>query len=315
MVHSALIWIPSIKEYKRFKEFNNTHHMLLMKSQEEELDFLYCINNLLHELCVEGLDLSKITILDKYIIYLYLRMMYIGSELSVVITCPECDKTIPTNIDLNSLVENNLDILDKNYSKIIKTGDIEVTCSIPMIKNEYDLAFYIKTKNVSNIDYALSHNILSHIDKIKIKDKVINMSNLDVESSLMIFEKMPSSLFRAINNEFIHPISRKITPKILNSACPTEGCKNLDFELNLSNINDIIKLLFQGSPVSTLQENFYLSKGSKVSHEYLSTISPAERNLLLEFHVEDVKSQNSGSNGGDNNSHINVGDLGFEDFE
>lgn len=316
MVHSTLIWIPSIQEYKRFKEFTMEHHMIMMKSQENDLDFLYTINKLLEELCVESINLGEITTLDKYVIYLYLRIMYVGSTLSLMITCPECSEKMPTEIDLNNLIENNIDILDKSYCKKIQIGEITTTCSIPSVKNEYDMFKSVKTKDMSDLDSNLSYYILSHIKELNIMGKNIIMSSLSIDDTLTIFENLPSTVFSAVKNEFIVPVSQKITPKILEFPCPTKGCSKLDFTLNLSNINEIIKLIFQGNPYSTIQENFYLARRNRVSHEYLMSISPAERNVILELHMEMIQKENADNKGqvpADNG--FNVSDLGFEDFE
>lgn len=290
--------------------------MLMMKAQEDDVEFLYVLNGLLSELAVDEIDLSDLTIIDKYIIYHYIRVLYLGTTINLNVTCSSCEKEFPTIIDLNTIMENNASILDKNYSKTIKFNDsTQVECTIPTLKNEYEIAMHLKNSDPKDVGKYVAYNSIAYIKNLFLKGVKINISGLDLNDAIRIFDNLPSSIFVTIKNEFIDPITKTVVPQLMEFTCPTEGCKSLKFDLNLGEINDTIKLLFKKSPVTTFFENFYLCKGSGISMDYIMNLSPVERDLLLEFHTEDIKHAEAASNSKTPASHINVSDLGFEDFE
>ena len=102
---SYLIWIPSIQEYKRFSEFTTKHQKHLSKLTEEPLEFLFALNDIIKSLCVDNLNFDKITLIDKYIICVYLRMRCIDTDLKLKITCPNCGVEFDTNINLNDVIK------------------------------------------------------------------------------------------------------------------------------------------------------------------------------------------------------------------
>lgn len=298
MIQSNLIWIPSLQEFKRFSEITTRDHRILTKSMHSDLEFIYTLNELIKEKSMENVDINRLTLIDKYIICLYLRIFSIGNKLSLSISCPTCGVEFSHNMDINQFMESGIDVLDKVYDESIDSENFSVDLGIPTIGNEYDIAKHLETNKIKrgSLDSNLTHNVISHIKSLTIKtpkQTTINFSEISIDDSIKIIKSIPITLFNKIQNEFISPITDKIHPKILNIPCKTKTCKNIDLELNLNNINDLLKLMFQESPVKILEEIYLLGKYGNANPFFIESITPIERELIIDAQIRENKSKDS----------------------
>ena len=80
MQNTYNIWIPSLQKYHPFKEIKLKHLFFLYKGSINEWDFNFSLYRLLKKLSFDPtLDIDKLTIIDKYVIFIYLRMLCIGT--------------------------------------------------------------------------------------------------------------------------------------------------------------------------------------------------------------------------------------------
>lgn len=310
MVASNLIWIPSLQDFVRFGEISSKEHRILAKTLENELEFINTLNRLIFEKCLDEIDLSSLTILDKYVICIYLRVYSIGQEITISADCPNCGNKFSKTVDINKFIESGISVLDKQYKETIKLGNFEITCGIPTIHREYDLLKTIEKQNIEkgSIDEAMTHNIISYIESIKIKNKCIELRDLKPEDQIKLFKSIPSNIFLKVKNEFISPICQTIRPSILNLECKTEGCESIEIELNMENINSLIRLLFQESPLSMLQELYFLSRYGKIDPFFLESLTPIEKKLIIDTHIK----QNEKESSGKDNTPPPMNEFGFD---
>ena len=259
-----------------------------------EVEFIYCLNDLIKEKSIEDIDINSLTLIDKYIICLYLRIFSIGTNLSLSISCPECLAEFSHVMDINEFMESGIDILDKVYSGEVSVNNFSAKLGIPTIGTEYEIIKHLTENKIKkeSLDGILTHNVISYIKSITVSGTEIDFSKIPVNDSIKIFKTLPSTLFNKIQNEFIVPITEAIHPKILNINCKTKECnKKIDLELNLTNINDLLRLMFQETPLKILEEIYLLGKYGNVDPFYIDTLTPIERNIIIDAQIRENKSE------------------------
>ena len=306
---SYLIWIPSLQDYRRFEEMTTTHQLMLLKSSNE-LEFIYNINTLIFSLCVDTINFQSLTLIDKYIIALYLRMYSIGTDIEFSLNCPKCGVEFSTKVDLNDVIENNVSVLDRPYEQEIISGKYSIICDIPTCGRDYNILKLKSSLDIqeNSVESLFTFNLFSHIKKLKISGKLIDLSKYTLEEVIQICKELPMSVIQDMQTKFMIPLSKTFIPKLLNVPCQTEKCPPFEYNLNVQNINEAIQLLYSGSPITIMQEIYYLSKYANMSAEFLNTVSPKEREMFLKFLIDDKKEEREHMNNQNSNS-MQLGDI------
>lgn len=308
------IWIPSVRQFVRFKELKTSHQKQLSTLTKQDLDFIYVLNTLLAELCID-FSIENITTLDKFIICFYLRLHCIGSTLELNVTCPHCSHEFPFSLDLNDFITINNKVLDSDHSKFIESGNFSYYCNIPSIKHEYETLKYqtIKEINQNSIENLYTYYIYPYIHKIKVKDQLIDLDLLTIENKIDVLDTIKFTDITKIQNEFILPLIDIFNIKLINLHCIKYDCKlPIEHQFNINSINDIIKLLFAENPHGILKEIYFLSKYAKLDASYVESLTPIERNEMLKFLKEENKEQNERSNAAETMNSANLSNQGFQ---
>lgn len=315
-MNSYLIWIPSLQDYRRFGELTTLHQRRLSKLDEEDLEFLFQLNLIIEELCVDTVDLDKLTIIDKYIICAYLRMRCIDTALKLTMTCPKCGVDFTGTIDINDVIDSNVEVLDRNYNRTILVGDYQFDCGLPLMGTEYDLLKTITDRNINKTspENMYSFHTMAHIKAMTIRGKSINFQECPIETTTLVLSQLPLKTIQKIQLEFVNPIAKMLNPSLLDVPCPTGTCPPFQLSLDLTNLNDIIKLMFQESPVEILREIYYLSKEG-VDANYVDTLTPKERSTMIKFIMEDRKQQRAAADTADDGKAMVGASHGFDQFD
>jgi len=150
--YASQLWIPSLKKSVRFKELNTSQQKRLAKSIIDSpvynTEFIFTFYDILKENCIEDIDISNLTVIDKLVIALGLRITCVGEMIDIDVTPNPDDEPIPVTIDLRdiynivkeSVVNIDDDVVD---SKIYK-----VTLGVPTLETE----FLLETEMRSNVE-------------------------------------------------------------------------------------------------------------------------------------------------------------------
>jgi hypothetical protein len=208
--------------------------------------------------------------------------------------CPTCGATFKGNIDLNEVIENNIDVLDKEYKAIISVGDYIFSCSMPTLQNEYELLRVLQDKHIqqNSMENVYSYHTLAHIDTLSLRGVECKLKEIPADSAGLILSKIPLKIIKEVQNKFVTPTAETLSPSIMNIPCPTgETCNPFELNLSLINVNDLVKLMFQESPVEILREIFYLARYGHVDSYYVEDLTPKERTTMLKFIIEEKKTE------------------------
>lgn len=302
MIQSNLVWIPSLQDFKRFAEITTRDLRILARTLDNELEFIYTMNELLAEKSLTNININELTLIDKYVICITLRIFSMGDTIPLKAQCSTCGLSVDHMMNVNDFMTSGLDVLDKKYFMEITDGSFVVGVGMPTIGTEFDIVKNLEINKIkrNSVDSELIHKTLSYIQTLKIKDTVINLADIEFDNLLEIYKKLPGTILNKIQDEFIKPIADTITPKLFEIECKTKGCKPIVADLRLENINDIVRLIFRASPGDILEEIFLLGKLGSMDPFYIDSLTPAEKDVIIMLQNKSNHEEDS-----QNNSDIN----------
>lgn len=285
-MNSYLIWLPSKQYFYRFKELTYTQHKSLLKViDDNEIEFIYLMNDIIKTNCIDDLDIMSITTLDRFAIFLYLKIHSCGTTIQLSRKCPKCDTTSTIKMDLNILIDNIAQEIDRKFEYVLNTPIITIYCDLPSLEQEIKTIFFnnLHSVNDKTIDYILDNYIISHIRKIKIKNNEYDMDKITPFEKYEISKLLPASIILTIQKNFITPIHNIVNNiDFLKIECSKTECKEpFEIKFDIMNINDIIKIIYKDESVeSYLQKIFNISSVSYIDGTFISNLSPLEVDIL-----------------------------------
>lgn len=287
---SYRIWIPSKQKYVRMYELNCEQYRNILKvlDEDEELDF--ALNSVIKtNLFDSNYKLSDFTIIDKFVIFLQLKIRSCGGKLSLVRICDKCDEKTNILVDLNDIVNKLAPFIDKNFGYTFNFNNMNIFCDIPSVRENDDA-----DSNKIDINKKLDFYLYSFIKTLKIGEKSIDLENFQENEKIKICETLPFPIMNHIKENYLSVINSNLLNVIfLDTVCKNKNCKN-DFKINLdiNHVNDLIRILFSDdSSLNILVRYANLSTNSHFDFNFYKNISPNELKILNKM-IEDSNKQN-----------------------
>jgi len=197
------IYIPSLGREVMFREINTSQQKKLVKSIIDSpifnTEFIFALRDIIKENCADiDVNVDELTIYDKLLISLYMRIYSIGPDLILNVKHPDSDKTESVKINLADLLEEFKGKLSVKPSEIIEddTNTFKVYCELPTISTEYKLEeefrknTKIEVKDEKELRETLGNvfisEIVKFISKIEVTDKV-NQKVIELDLNTMKF--------------------------------------------------------------------------------------------------------------------------------
>jgi len=236
------VFVPSLGKNVPFREINTAQQKKLVKSIIDSpvfnTEFIFTLKSIIDENCADSsVNVGELSIYDKLLIALYMRIYSVGNDLTINLKCPDCDKVHDVNIQLSELLDEVKDNIDITPSAIIEdeTGVYKVHCQMPTINDEYNLEdqFRRNTKiEVENQDElretignVFTSELVKYIAKIEVKsdDKIIelDLKTMKFEDRIKLIERLNVKTLKGVV-EFISNIKQefdKITLVKMNCDC------------------------------------------------------------------------------------------------
>lgn len=302
---SYRVWIPSKQKYIRINELNCEQFRNILKVLDEDSEFDYILNDILKtNIFDSSIQLEDFTVIDKFIIYIQLRIRSCGPNLNLIRICDKCSEKTKLNINLNRIIEEIAPVVDRSFKKDFFHADYKIECDLSHINHD---------DNVENFhnDYnrRLERYLFSFIKKIEFKEKdvVVDFRALNENDKNKVCETLPFEVINLIKTEYIDQINETLFNTLfINNECKNQNCKNpFSVNLDVNNINDLIKILFSdSSSLNILVKYINLSSTSHFDFSFYKHISPIELDLLCKMIENSQKEESS------NNKEINL----FEDY-
>lgn len=249
------IYVPSLDKEVMFREINTSQQKKLVKSVIDSpvfnTEFIFTLREIIKENCVDSdINIDELTIYDKLMISLYMRIYSIGNELNITAKCPDCEKLHNRLIKLNDLIESVKEKINVNSFQEIEDDSktFKIYCEIPKIKTEYELEkefrknTKIEVKDEKELRETLGNVFISElvkfISKIEItnkeENKVIefNLKTMKFSDRVQLIERLNTKLLKKII-EYISSVKKEFD-KILLLKIKCDCDKKIDIEQRFS---------------------------------------------------------------------------------
>lgn len=279
---SCRIWIPTKQKYERYSEINCEQYRDLLKSIDDDDDFHYNLNQILFDNTIDkSINLNQYTIIDRFIIFLQLKIHSYGSQLKLTRICDQCETQTKFTIDLNKIIDILASVVDKSFRQSILVNNTEIVCDIPML----DLSEASQARKI-DMDERLEKYLFSFIHNILIKGYDTNLGSHDEETRTLVCRELPYSTILKIKESFIEPIHKSFKDLLLiSSKCSNINCSDklvLNFDIN--NIVDAIRILFKDdSAINMLSQYANISSRCHFDYNLYKNITPQELNIIYDM--------------------------------
>lgn len=275
------IWVPSQQKYLRFQELSCEQYKQIHQTIDDD-DFSFVLNRILINNHYGDIDITKISTIDRFVIFLYLKIYSCGKTLSITRTCDKCQTPTKKDFDLNGMLDVLAPVIDRNFETefpvSIDQGSYSLVCDIPPISHdelfEYD-----------SISEDIDNYLFTYLKKIKVN---ATGSEYDLmigrDRNRVVYSNIPYKTMMQIKNEFIEPIHKDfMSILMMDIKCSNTKCGD-EWKLNFvaSNLADMIKIVYRDDSLENI-----LSIMSNISgqchfdYNFYKNLTPLELDIIL----------------------------------
>ena len=195
MKYKYTVWVPSLQKDIFATELTTRQQKELLKSTlvSNNIEFIENSNSILKENLDTEID--NLTLLDKLVILLKMRIKSIGSLMEYEFTCEHCNKRNKNKLDLIPIL-NKLNQFNLNLEQL-KDTLIELDYDIPNIKNEQYLN-QLAGPEGEQFGEAYSqyvyNTVLFFVKNIKVGDKLISFDDMSITNRQTIISQLSPNL-------------------------------------------------------------------------------------------------------------------------
>jgi hypothetical protein len=226
--NSFQVYLPSLQKEIPFKQLNTEQLKKVLKtvidSPIHNSEFITAFNNIIKDNVLDkSLDINTLNVFDKVLILIKTRIESISPEYTFTLNDDEQEKIKEFKVNIAEAYNNF--ILNKPiYSTdTIKTGDCEITVTLPTIEteNKIEKELYKNVKLEINTPDELRNTIgetfinelTKYITTIKINDKVIDLNQHNFKTRINIVEQLPTNCINGVL-KYIENYKRLLNPLI-----------------------------------------------------------------------------------------------------
>ncbi|MDD4110025.1 MAG: hypothetical protein PHS54_00565 [Clostridia bacterium] len=229
IAYASHFMIPSLKKEVPFNEINTSQQKRLIKSVIDSpvynTEFIFTFREILKENCQDPLvDIDNLTIIDKLILALGLRMKSVGDKIDVEVTTKDGSK-VNVGLEASKILNMALNVLIDIGPQTLEDPYFKLVCSIPTIGSEYKVEKDLRS-NTTNIEIenveeirqtigdAFVSEIVKYISKVFIKDQdekliPIDWAQLKTSDRIKVVETFKTTLLKEIIN-YINNVRKEI---------------------------------------------------------------------------------------------------------
>jgi len=274
---SRKIWIPSQQVFTRFKELSVIQYKDFYKCVDDEEDFILYLNGIIRSNCLTHIDFKNLTIIDRFVIFLYLKIYSCGTDLKFSKECEKCSTVTTSVFNLNESLDKLASVIDKTFLTDFVTDNYTIQCDIPNILYFDSLNF-----DREDIDEQLQNYLFGYIQSIIIRGNVISFPDISHNQRNEIFKNLNYKDLLRVKTEFVDVIYKQFSDLLLMKMECTK-CKNPLFSLNFNtgNITDIIKIIYNDDSLeNVLAVMSDMSTHNHFDYKFYENLSPIELDII-----------------------------------
>lgn len=261
------------------KEIDCEQYREILKVIDDDFEFEFALTQmLLSNMFDKTIKLEEMTVIDKFVICLQLKIHSYDTKLNLTHVCEKCESRTNFAIDLNTVIETLAESIDKSFESIFDFGRMRLVCDIPAIRLDEEFLF-----DKENYNQRLDHYLYSFLKVIYMDDKIVDLYSLPYEHRIAVCESLPYEVVYHIKANFIDPLHR-IFQKLLivQSKCSNDKCAEvLTMNFDTNNMTDVIRILFRdNSSVNFLAQIADVATNCHLDYAFFKNLSPAELNII-----------------------------------
>jgi hypothetical protein len=258
------ILLPSGK-YIRLAELKNKDYQVILK---------YCensdpegLNDLFDSLVFS--DYKSLDIIDKFYTLLTLRMMFIDPDL--VFTD---ENNAAVKFSIGNILEK-IDHFENDFSKTVSKQEFTLELGLPNI---------IFFKSVNDI-YS------STIRTIKLKDRLVDFTELSDLEKENILANIPNTLFSCINN-YITQLSNQLQDFVIIEQNQQFNIKEVNTNIISNEFMSFILAIFSTGLQNFFETMYVFSNKLNITGSTFYDLSPLDTRVLINIYNKDINEQN-----------------------
>lgn len=259
------VQLPSGR-HARIEELKNRDYLTILKYCENS--DIEGLNDLFNDLIFKG-DLKSLDIIDKFYILLVLRMFFIDPDL---VFADENSSSIKFSI---SNILEKIDHFQNDYNKTINVQDFTIELGLP------NLIYFNDVNDV----------YISTIKSIKLKDKLINFSELDNTEKELILSYIPNTLFTHINN-YITQVSKQLQDFVIIEQNNQFNIAEINTNIISNGFMSFILSIFSTGLKNFLEMLYVFTNKINIEGTTYYDLSPLDSRVLINIYNKDISDQN-----------------------
>lgn len=272
MQFSSKLFLPVLKEEVRYLNLNNNNYLDILKfvTNNDDEGLIDYFDNILQEKILDKNLVSKLSVIEKFLILLDLRSILLGDKLGLI-----NKENINIDLSISSIRDNLINNINNiELIKYIDYNNIQLWLSTP------------KSFDVENIDKIYKEII----DKIKIDEDIIDFYSLTDEDKDTIIGNLPANLAQQLLGyiEYCQEISETIDIIKGNERL---GLENVPLRVLDKTLFMFLKNTFGNDLLGFYELQFNMMSKLNVSSDNFMKMSPAECKIFIQFYNQDMKRQ------------------------
>ena len=245
--------------------------VILKYIQNDDDDGLeHMLEHLIEQLCVEEINMKKLTRLDKYCILMTIIMVCVGNTLQYNILCPSTDKDYMIDIVLGNIISqiNEIDVTD--------------------MRVDLDEHNYITMTTPGSIRGSITNTL----SQVCINSKTYDVTELTDDQLNRLFDKLPYNIFSELQQTYRNINKQCDDIVYMQYKSPyVKDSHEVMYKFNLYNDEffKFIKLLLREDLLNYYKMYYSLTTKFKFDMTYIQSITPTEIKMYLGMVRDDIK--------------------------
>ena len=183
--YASNYWVPSLEKDVKFCEINTSQQKRLIKSIVDSpvynTEFIQTFRDVLRENCTDDVDIDELTVIDKLLLALGLRISCVGNMIDLEIQPDPEEEPKAVPVDLMKVYDSAKKALTNIKAEMFEDKLFVVECNVPTIGTEYRLEREFRVDN-ENIEIETNKELRDTIGEAFIDEVVKYVSDVSLKS-------------------------------------------------------------------------------------------------------------------------------------
>lgn len=276
------VYIPSLEKNILFRELHNNHYVVILKflANKDNHNMELYLNSLIDQLNDETTH-DQLNKVDKLCVLLTTRIMCVGPELELTMTCGKTQQQYTGKINLNDVLQMVSDL------QLIKSRTFDLKNNIKIHAGVPDSLYYSDDMDILDI-------LTDTINGITVRDMYYNMSDMTIHQKNAVIDQVSGLNFSHIvqlANESQQSLRDLIVFEDKNPHDEQADVREYKLGLYDNTMFDMITMCYSSNLNNYYMSIYTLCNTMGFSADYIQNITPVESNIYINQKKQEVEQQ------------------------